>query len=302
LARWGICTTLRAPPDQVLAFVAHHLDLGADHIWLHFDDPDDPALTQAARLPRTTAIACDAAYWHVTCKRRPEAHQNRQSRNLQRVYAAKPLPWIAHIDHDEFLLPARPIAETLDDLAPDQPFLRIAPFEALHDPALPDDIFTAQHFRGALRGTEHAQNRDRIFGPQARFLPEGMLSHAAGKCIFRTSIPRLKPQIHGAFRDKQRVRGGAFHPDIALLHFHAQDREVWLKKLDFRLSHGGYRARPEMVTWLLTASDEDRCAFYDSVQATSADRLALLDRLGVLRTETLGLRDKVARLQRMITQ
>ena len=286
----------------MLAFVAHHLGLGADHIWLHFDDPDDPALATAARLPRTTAIACDDAYWQATCKRRPDAHQNRQSRNLQRVYAAKPLPWIAHIDHDEFLLPSRPIAEILDGLSPDQPLLRIAPFEALHDPALPDDIFTARHFRGALRGTEHAQNRDLVFGPAARLLPEGMLSHAAGKCIFRTGIPRLTPQIHGAFRDKQRVRGGAFHPDIALLHFHAHDREGWLNKLDFRLRHGGYRARPEMVAWLLAASAEERRTFYDTVQAPSPDRLALLGRLGVLRTETLGLRDKVAHLQRMMTK
>ncbi len=66
MARWGVCATVRAPADQVLAFVAHHLDLGADRIWLHFDDPDDPALVLAAPLPRVTAVACDDAYWRTS--------------------------------------------------------------------------------------------------------------------------------------------------------------------------------------------------------------------------------------------
>ena len=299
MPRWGICATVRAPTDQVLAFAAHHLDLGAARIWLHFDDPDDPALPVLAALPRVKAIACDAAYWQALCGRRPAAHQNRQSRNIQRVCDAARLPWIAHLDHDEFLVADRPVAEILGTAAPGRPMVRAAPFEALHDPSLPDDIQTARHFRAALRGAAHAQQRHALYGPYADMLPDGMLGHSAGKCFFRTGIPGLRPQIHGAFAGTERLPGGPFDPGLELLHIHAADPAQWLAQLDFRLAQGAYRARPDLVAHLTAASATDRRRFYDAVQGASPDLLDRLSRLGLLRTHDLGLRAKVARLMAM---
>jgi hypothetical protein len=295
MAGWGVCATIRAPAEQVLAFALHHLDLGADHIWLHFDDPADPALGLAALLPRTSAIACDADYWTATCGRRPDAHQNRQSRNVQRIYGTTKLDWLVHLDHDEFLLPSRSISDLLDNVPVAQPIVRAAPFEALCDPSLPDDIFTARHFRGALRGAAMAGIRSAVLGPVAPLLPEGMLSHAVGKSFFRTGIAGLKPQIHGAFLAGERVEGGAFHPDLVLLHFHATDRSEWLSRLDFRLARGGYRSRPEMVAFLQAASTAERSQFFDRVQICGPEKRDLLQGNGALRTAALGLREKVGR-------
>ena len=292
---WGVCTTLNATREQVLAFVAHHLDLGADHIWLHFDDPDAPAADLAMRLPRTTVIRCDAAYWQALPGGRPDTHQNRQTRNIQRVCAEAALPWIAHLDHDEFLLADRPVAGILDDVPQDRLLLRVAPFEALHDPALPDDIFTARQFRAPLRGPHHAADRAALFGNHAALMPDGVLSHSAGKCFFRTGIRRMRPRIHGAFRANARVAGGAFHPDLALLHFHAQDRAQWLDRLAFRLAQGGYRDRPLHI-WLAEADAAARHGFYDAVQVATPDKVDLLRQLGLLREVDLGLRAKVGAL------
>ena len=293
---WGICATVKAPADQVLAFAAHHLALGADHLWLHFDDPADPALEIAARLPRTTAIRCDEAYWQGHGKRRPEKHQVRQTRNIQRLCAEAPLPWLAHIDVDEFLVATRPVADILATLTDDRMILPVAPWEALHDPALPPDVFTARHFRAALRGPSRAADRARVFGAYADLLPEGVLSHAAGKCFFRTGIRRLEPRIHGAFFAKTRLVNGPFPPDLALLHFHAQDPDRWLASLPFRLTKGAYQYNPPLQEFLLSADPATRAAFYAKVQVASPEALALLESLGLLRSETLDLRAKVAAL------
>ncbi|HSF64970.1 MAG TPA: glycosyltransferase family 2 protein [Paracoccaceae bacterium] len=293
---WGLCTTVKAPADQVLAFVAHHLALGAARIWLHFDEPDDPAMAAVADLPGVESVACDDAYWHALMGRRPGKHQNRQSRNMQRVYALGALPWVAHIDVDEFLWPARPVADVLAGVPEDAPLIRMAPHEALHDPALPDDIFTARHFRAALKGDGRAADRALVFADYAGLLPEGVLSHSAGKCFFRGGLRGMEPRLHGAFRWGERVRVDGFTPDIALLHFHAQDPVAWKDRLAFRIARGAYQYNPPLAEWLGNAAQHEVDAFYAAVQNAAPGTVAMLRSMGALITADLGLRARVAGL------
>lgn len=294
---WGICTTVKAPADQVRAFVAYHLALGAARIWLFFDDPDDPAAVAVEGLDRVEVTRCTEKYWHVTCKRRPERHQNRQARNMQAVYARATLPWVAHIDVDEFLLPDLPVAEALAAMPDDRAMLRMAPWEALHDPGLPDDIFTARAFRSAIKGPQRQASRDLAFGPYAPLLPDGVLSHSAGKCFFRTGVSRMEPRLHGAFRAGVRMEGGAFHPGIALLHFHAEDPARWQDRLAFRLSHGAYNYNPALQAHLLASDPAGVADFYARVQAPDADVRAGLAAAGLLREAELHLRAGLASLE-----
>ncbi len=293
---WGICTTLKAPPDRVLAFVAWHLSLGPARIWLHFDDPEDPAADLVAALPQVTAIRCDDAWWKDTAGRRPDKHQNRQSSNIHRLCNQAPLPWIAHIDADEFLLPRRPIGQILDKAQDDALIVRARPWEALHDQALPDDIFTARAFRGPMAGAALARIRAEVFGDYAHLFPQGVLSHAAGKCFFRTGVPGFEPRIHGAILNGRRVTGVPFHPDLELLHFHAQDREDWLSRLPFRLDRGAYIGKPELFAWAKLATPDEIGRFYAETQTATPQMLARLRAHGLLIETDLHLLDHVARL------
>lgn len=292
---WGLCTTLKATPDQTRAFVAHHLALGAARMWLFFDDPDDPAVAAVAHLPQVTAVRCDAAHWGGAAHR-PDTHQNRQTRNMRMVYAASGLPWVGHIDADEFLWPARDIGAVLADVPGDRPMLRMAPWEALHDPALPDDIFTARQFRAALRGNTMAGLRQVAFGAHADLLPDGVLSHSVGKCFFRTGIHELQPRLHGAFARGRRVPAGSFTADIALLHFHAEDPARWLDRLAFRLTRGAYQFNPPLAAWLSDAGPEAQHAFYHRVQNPSPAVRAALRDAGTLLEAELDLRARAAAL------
>ena len=285
---WGICITAHAPEDQLRAFLAHHLELGASHIWLHLDDPADPVADALKGIDRVTVIPCDDAWWG---KRRPDRHQNRQSRNMRRLYDAAPLPWIAHLDVDEFILPHRPVAEVL--AASDAILVRMRPWEALHDPARPSGLFAARTFRAPLRDLEQ---RIAAFDDHAPAMASGALSHIVGKAFFRTGVPGLEPRLHGGFLNKERITGIGFTEDLPLLHFHAQDREAWLQRLPFRLERGAYTNNAPLNDFLSSASDDQIRAFYDAVMSPPAPVLDRLREDGLLIEADLDLARKAAAL------
>jgi hypothetical protein len=286
---WAVVATVKAPQDKVLAFVAHHLSLGAAQVFLYFDDPDDPAHDAVAHLPRVTATRCTDDHW-TELGGRHDRHQNRQSRNARDAYTRCDSDWLTHIDVDEFLLPQRPLAEILAAVSADTVAAKLEPFEAMHDPSLPDDIFTACDFRGALR---HQQS---VLNPYLAINPDGLLSHSNGKVIFRTGIKGLAPRIHSVFLKGQRLELRNWHPEVVLLHFHAQDRQAWRTALPFRLTRGAYQYRPGLQAFLQAATPEEIDTFYLQTQVLTQDSRAALQAMGRVIFADLGLRQKVQAL------
>lgn len=294
MASWGLVATVKAPEDKILAFVAHHLSLGASHIWLYLDDPEDPAHAALSRHSRVTATLCDASYWKG--KRRHERHQNRQARNARDAYECCTTDWLGHIDVDEFIHAERPMDVILSDVATGQPLVKLEPFEAMHDPTLPDDIFTARVFRGAIRH-EFWRLRRSALGDYRQVIRDGMLSHSVGKVMFRSGIPDLSPRLHSVMLNGTRLPTPDWHPEMRLLHFHAQDRDAWLAALPFRLTRGAYQYRPLLQEYLADSIPEEIDAFYDRTQILSADAADGLQAAGRLILADLGLRIKVAQLR-----
>ena len=180
MANWGICTTVKAPLAEVEAFVAYHLSIGAAHIWLHFDDPDDPTATAFEDHPKLTVTKCDETYWVNLRGSRPDAHQPRQAANMKRVYDAAPMEWLAHIDVDEFIYVDGPVDPILE--ATSEWMLRMRPWEAIHSPhGLP--VFDANLFRAPLKGKDLRQRWRQSFRRYAPALRKGALSHVAGKAF-----------------------------------------------------------------------------------------------------------------------
>jgi len=194
---WGVCTTVKAPLPQILAFVAWHKHLGASRVWVHLDDANTASAGVLGQIDGVTPILCDKAYWAENGFR-PKKQEPRQAYNMRRVYALAEVPVIAHVDVDEFLWPARPIAGVLDDWDDGHPFLRAQPAEALHDPALPNDIFTARQFRLPFPKKLSDERRMGVLGDYTALLPRNMLSHGVGKALFRTGIDGLYPKLHAA--------------------------------------------------------------------------------------------------------
>lgn len=298
MASWDIVSTMKAPEEKILAFAAHHLALGADHLWLFFDDPDQPIPQALASHPRVTVTPCDAAHWVRVIRKRPPQHQNRQTHNSRLVYRELVTSdWIAHIDVDEFILPPpRPVAAILDDTPAETIAMKMEPFEAMHDPLLPDDIYTSREFRGALRH-EHWPRRRAVLGPYRKVIRDGMLSHTIGKVIYRTGVPGLLPRLHAVMVDKEFVPTPDWQPEMKLLHFHAQDRAAWKAVLPFRMTRGAYQFRPELQAFLAEATPDEIDKFYRRTQMISVDLRDELAKVGRVIIADLGLRAKVEALR-----
>lgn len=298
MASWDIVSTMKATEEKVLAFAAHHLALGADHLWLFFDDPDQPIPQPLVNHPRVTVTPCDEAHWVRVIRKRPPQHQNRQTHNSRLVYRELVTSdWIAHIDVDEFILPPhRPIAAILDDTPPETIAMKMEPFEAMHDPLLPDDIYTSREFRGALRH-EHWPRRRAALGPYRKVIRDGMLSHTIGKVIYRTGVPGLLPRLHAVMVDKEFVPTPTFQPEMKLLHFHSQDRAAWEAALPFRMTKGAYQFRPELQAFLAEATPEQIDKFYRRTQMMSVDLRDELAKVGRVIIADLDLRAKVQALR-----
>lgn len=293
---WGVCTTVKAPLAQILAFVAWHRDLGASHIWVHVDDADAVSCHVLNQLDFVTAVSCDDAYW-ATRGSRPNKQEGRQGYNMQRVYGLTDLPVLAHVDVDEYLYPARRISEILDEWDDDVPFLRAAPAEALHDPNLANDIFTARQFRLPFKVGLPIERKYAVLGDYAAALPTNMLSHRAGKSLFRTGVEGLVPRLHAASfgKDSPPIKTPV-HPEIVVLHFHAQDRANWLKVLPHRITNGAYRFNEVLAGFLGEANEAEVAAFYEATQTANPALLAGLAAEGLLIEADLKLKAKVSDL------
>jgi hypothetical protein len=120
----SIVTTLRDPGTPLLSFVRYHRARGVTRIYLFFDDPNDPWLDTAQRLPGVTAIACGAALrdWQrrsLPAFERLETFLDREVMARQILNAdtaiqmayADGADWLLHLDIDELFYCDGPIQQ-----------------------------------------------------------------------------------------------------------------------------------------------------------------------------------------------
>ncbi len=112
-ARAAIVTTLRNASSVLDSFINYHLSIGFSHIYLFFDDPNDPDLPRMAAHPAVTAMAHDAS---LRNRWRELPQYREQSAFLDREVMARQIlntalamemarmagfTWLLHIDADE---------------------------------------------------------------------------------------------------------------------------------------------------------------------------------------------------------
>ncbi len=227
---WSIVATVEEPPALVQAFVAWHLHLGAEVIYLYLDNPDDPVACQFRHLPQVDVVRCDSDHWARVGKSRPRRHEIRQVRNAQDAFARTPSDWLVHIDADEFLWPHTSVADILRGIDPAADGIVVQVAERIHRPG---DL-GAHIFEGAFRRPfrKPAKMGQRIFGPDFAMTQHGLTGHAQGKAFSRVGRP-LDLSIH---RPKARDKSADLNlarpaPDtLELLHFDGLTPLSWVYK------------------------------------------------------------------------
>ena len=129
-AQAAIVTTLKNAGAVLDSFVAYHLAIGFTHLFLFFDDPDDPDLPRIAVHPNVTAIAHDARLrdgWRSLpqyAEQAPHVGSEVMARQVLNVELAMQLAreagfeWLLNIDSDElFFSPAESAADHFASLS-----------------------------------------------------------------------------------------------------------------------------------------------------------------------------------------
>lgn len=305
MTTWGIVSTILAPAEDVLRFVAYHLELGAHRVYIFLDAENPGAYAPLKAHPKVRVQTCTTDWWAKRNRKRPEQHQVRQTSNATQAYRRKAeVDWLAHIDVDEFMVPARTVSQVLDALPADIKVARMRPMELLADG-------DGRAFKAYIApGPAREETVARLFPTYGPYLRAGFLSHSAGKIFVRTSLPDVSFRIHKALQGTTEVMPAREMPQIDLAHCHAVSWEDWRSRYRFRIAQGAYRsvldpARKEKPGALslndlfhfleADAGEAGLRAFYEEVTAdTPALRQSLSDE-GLLRLVDLNLNAAVER-------
>lgn len=298
---WGIVSTLRGPAPDILRFVAYHLDLGVDRMYIYLDEPNSSAFDALDQHPKVDVQTCDDAFWASRKRERPERHQDRQTANASFTYRKTNLNWLAHIDMDEFLWTDRPIPQQLADVPNHIPAVRVRPIEAVGGAT---DLFKAH-----LPKTPHRDALLQSLYPRyGAFVLGGFFSHLQGKLIVRTGMKKLSFRIHNLFQDKTLLPCKFELSGFELCHRHAPDWEHFKAHLRFRLARGSYQPgmslnaprerggmnMNELLNWIEADSGMDGLrAFFDEISGADPDVRARLEQQGLIRHRSLDLDEKI---------
>lgn len=293
--RWGITAMVSEPDPLVLAWVAHYLAIGADHVWIYLDGDHASLRAQLANVAACTVIRVDAAHWPFDTPR-PSPVAARQRLALQHRYDLAQVEWLLHADVDEFLnMPD--ITTWLAGLGDDIDYAFALVSERLHVTAPdPDNIFD-----GVFRIMTPAPLADQVAaidGPGARFLDRGMAGYAGGKSFFRTGRG-LEAKLHVPRYPRRFTR--ATLPGHPLLHFDGLTVATWLMKKQRLIAqqpnavnsqHLSRRSQFRAISHIHDGphvNDTDPATLYHRIKCATPDRLAALDALGLIQRPQLDI-------------
>lgn len=241
---WSVGAIVNEDAETLRRFVAWYLDLGASHVTLLFDDPDDPSINLFDHLPQVTCLRCDDAFWSNIRVARTARFAKRQNAAMSALYRHQTTDWFLNVDGDEFLHAAAG-PSSLQDLLRQQSdeitYVRIATAEVIGRAAYDG----RNQFRKPMpQGVPRAvYGRDaKLFQRQRR----GLIGHPQGKSLVRCRVPRLTLRQHfpagvgrGFIEGTVLAGDSGFH----LLHMIGADYDVWRKKLDWRMRSSGFGPR-----------------------------------------------------------
>jgi len=300
---WGIVSTVRGSASDILRFVAYHLDIGVDRMYVYLDEPNPKAFNILNRHPKVEVRNCDAGFWGYRKRERPEKHQIRQTANATFTYRKADEDWLAHIDVDEFLWPEHPIPDLLANVPGHIPGVRVRPIEAM---AGGQDFYKAH--------IPSSQDRDglvqELYPNYGAFVLGGFLSHVQGKLFVRTGLPQINFRIHNLFQNGKLLPCRVELPSVDLCHRHAPDWDHWLAHYRFRLERGSYQPgmspnvprehggmnKNELLSWIEAEDGMDGLrAFFDEISGADANVRARLEQHGMIRHRPLNLDERVAK-------
>jgi hypothetical protein len=309
-----VVTTLQAPVHETLMFVNYHLNIGVDHMYLFFDDPDDPAVDALAGRERVTSVRCDLEYWNGINARVERSIYERQRANgraaLDMARQAG-FDWVVHIDSDELLYAEKRLQDLLAAVPPEVHTLKFPTLEGVVDrleyerPFQEISLFKVHppHLGGAMRTTP--EERSRLSRSAADFrrklrwarwlggssiAPDGYLrGHIEGKSAVRTSAEVQGLGCHEPIPGANETVRATVADRGWLLHFDCRGMAGWKSKFQKlnnpRAEMSRHRRRHvERLAAIAATGDVGQLTnFYKDLYFLGPYDRFILTRLGLLR-------------------
>lgn len=225
---WSVVTTVRAPKAILDRFIAHHLSLGAERLFIYFDDP---ALAWTFDDPRVETTVCDDEYW--SGGPRPVRVVGRQVVNSNAAKARTRSEWILHIDADELLRCEGGVSDALKGVPADFDSVKVKNVEAVYttEPTV-RTIFDTTLFRRPVPQRSRLGNLGLrlVLGDLAEITRWGLFGHTEGKSFVRVDSEAFVG-IHTGKRAGVGRRLKFQSPRLRLLHFDCLSYE------EFKVKH-----------------------------------------------------------------
>ncbi|MCL6285921.1 glycosyltransferase family 2 protein [Ruegeria sp. 2012CJ41-6] len=290
---WAVCTTTDASTPEILRFVAHHLELGAERVHVYLDDPQSPAFDHLDPHPNVTVVMCGDDHWRSIGHGRPSRLLVRHSANNDHAYYATDAHWLCHLEVDEFLWSQTPVSDRLRALTGDVHCARIRPLEAL---AGDGSAFKAP----VPPGPERAELTTRAYPGHGWMTHGGLVSDTTGKLFARTGLKNINFRIHRFYDADERPLASVELDGVDICNIASAQRDAWVARISDRLRKAPRRrkmsaqsARKSVHEQLRTLEAEQGKAglegFYDEVFATDPATRDRLRNLGLTRNRDLNL-------------
>ena len=294
---WSVVTVANETPETIRRFVAWHLEAGARHIRIFFDDPNDPCIDMVAHLPQVTPTRCTPEFWQERGWTQDTRFTRRQNVACKFGYLAAKTNWVLNIDADELIYTETgSVSDKLKTLSADTRCVLVRPAEQVQREG-PGD-------RAVFRQRTNRKIVREVYGDLARALVRnhGMVGHSIGKSFVRSGLEDFKIRQHFI---QQLGRQGAPVIDqtlgqsdgIYLLHYFNRGYDDWRRKLEYRLSNVGFRPRLRMLLQEALAADDPDAVemMYRKLHHIDDRQYQLLDRAGSLVSPEIDFDDVISR-------
>jgi hypothetical protein len=235
---WGVYSQLKAPVEQVEAFVVYHLRMGAEQLFLFFDDPEDPAIAHVENKERVTVIRCDQAYWAGVPEVEKAQVIQRQAFNsvaALRLAHERALQWLVFIDVDELLYASRPISSMFAEVPHHIDTVVFVPLEAVPESIDPSCPFSSGWFRSvpcSVRRRRIVLMVAVLLGCKRSFVGQRYFrGHNQGKSAVRLSANPLCMRAHRPRFSGRWCQAHSFD-DARVLHFESNGFLAWKSKME----------------------------------------------------------------------
>lgn len=317
-------TTLKAPLEITLSFVRYHLNIGIDHMYLFFDDPNDEAISHLKDQKRVTLIKCDQTHWDSFDLDPKSEVQTKQVANATHAFqlARKSgFEWLIHMDSDELIYGStsvkdyfRQIPEYVDVIR--FPVLEASPQQLKHNNAFKEitnfKVYTAissqvknfsmvasdkKEQNNIFRRWHYKRRIARLFGSNTAARQKFILGHNVGKSATRTSAPIKKISNHLPIPEKGANPNLIVSQSFYVLHYDCMGFHNWRSKWENRIN-GDHnfnhqrlsRFRLELTKKIENAlhnEDQLKSLYYDLYYLSSYEYY-LLKMLGLLKKVDLS--------------